>query len=113
MFEICLACGAHHHNFELGIVLDRGHDIVGPQHVLVQEIADRQLFGMVADRHHRDDLAAVEKDGKRPLVHDPRLHAPSFVIETDDRLGQSGIGRIGKQERVGHCTRSIRGLAIG
>ena len=54
---------------------------------------------MVADRHHCDDLASVEKQGQRPLHNDGGCDCPAFVIDAGDRAGQSrilGLGADGK-----------------
>ena len=75
----------------------RGDDVVGAQHVLVEQIADREVVGMVADRHHRDDLLAVEKQRQRPLDHDrglDRLARPGRCRATRRvSRGSSGSGR--------------------
>ncbi len=49
---------------------------------------------MVADRHHRDDLAPVEKQGQRPLHDDRGLDRPSLLIDADDRTSKPRIIRL-------------------
>ena len=46
---------------------------------------------MVTDRHHRDDLSRVEKQGQRPLHNDGGLDCPTFVIDAGDGAGQPRI----------------------
>jgi hypothetical protein len=46
---------------------------------------------MVADRHHRDDLAPVQKQGQRPLHDDGGLDLPPLMIYAGDGAGQSRI----------------------
>ena len=46
---------------------------------------------MVADRHHRDDLAAVEKQGQRPLHDDGRRDRAAFVVDAGDGAGQPRV----------------------
>ena len=44
LLVIGLALGAHHDDGELLVVIDAGDHVVGQQHVLVEQIADRQIF---------------------------------------------------------------------
>jgi hypothetical protein len=83
-------------------MLDRRHLVVRPEHVLVQEIAQRQVLGMVADRHHGDDLLTVQEQGERALVHDRRLHRPSFLVDAGHRLGEPRIVGLGQEQRRAH-----------
>src|SRR5260370_14039893 len=46
---------------------------------------------MIADRHHRDDLAPVEEQGERPLHDDSGVDPPSFVIDAGDGAGQPRV----------------------
>jgi hypothetical protein len=46
---------------------------------------------MIADRHHRDDLAPVEEQGERPLHDDGGVDPPPFVIDADDGARQSRV----------------------
>ena len=61
ILEIGLAIGADDDGLEFLVVIDAGDPVVGPQHVLIEQIADREIIRMVADRHHRDDLAPVQE----------------------------------------------------
>ncbi len=76
-------------------MLDPRDLVVGAQHVLVEEIADREIIGMIADRHHGDDLLAVEKERQRPLNHDRGLDPSAFLIDAGDASRESRISRIG------------------
>ena len=53
---------------------------------------------MVADRHHGDDLLAVEEQGQRPLVDDRGLDRAALLVDAGDRLGQARIVRVGQQQ---------------
>ena len=46
---------------------------------------------MVADRHHRDDLAAVQEQSQRPLHDDRGLDCLALVVDAGDSAGQPRI----------------------
>ena len=48
---------------------------------------------MVADGHHRHDLARVEKQRQRPFLDHRCLDAAAFMIETRHGLEQAHIFR--------------------
>ena len=50
---------------------------------------------MVADRHHRDDLAPVQEQGQRPLGDDRGLDRPALLVDAGDPSGQARIVGIG------------------
>src|ERR1043166_4058693 len=62
-------------------------DVVIFQHVLVQEIAERQIFRIVADRHHGDDLLRVEVQRQRPFDRDLDLDLRPMLVGAADALG--------------------------
>ena len=66
-FEIGVMLGAHHHHLQVVVIFDLGDDVVVFQHVLVEQIAEREIFRIVADRHHGDDLLRVQIQRQRPL----------------------------------------------
>ena len=72
-FEIGVVLGAHHHDLQIVVIFDLGDDVVVFQHVLVEQIAERQIFRIVADRHHGDDLLRVQIQRQRPLHRDVDL----------------------------------------
>ena len=77
-----------------------GDHVVRPQHVLVQQVAERQIVGVVADRHHGDDLLPVQEQGQRPLVDDRGLDRAALLVDAGDRLGQARVVRVGQQQRL-------------
>jgi hypothetical protein len=93
-----LAFGAHHDDLELLVVVHAGDHVVGLEHVLVQEIPDRQIVRVVADRHHGDDLLAVQEQGERPLNHHPGLDRRAVLVNPADRLGQPRVLRVRAQQ---------------
>ena len=95
-----LALRAHDHHGKLLVVIDAGDDIVGQQHVLVEEIAEREIFRVVAYGHGGDDLLRVEEDGQRPLDRHPRLDLCPGLVDAADTLREARIGRIGGNEVV-------------
>ena len=46
---------------------------------------------MIADRHHRDDLAPVEEQGERPLHDDGGVDRLTLVVDAGDGAGQPRI----------------------
>ena len=98
--------GADHDHLELLVMLDGRDHVVGPEHVLVHEVADRQIVGVVADRHHGDDLLAVEEQGQRALVDDRGRHLAALLVDAGDRLGQARIVRVREQQGLaqGRCS---------
>src|SRR5262245_9901570 len=49
---------------------------------------------MIADRHHRDDLAAVEEQGQRPFHNDSGFDRSSLVIDAVYGTGQPWVIRL-------------------
>ena len=83
-------------------MLDGGDHVVRPQHVLVQQIAERQIVRVVADRHHGDDLLSVQEQGQRPLVDDRGLDRAAGLVDAGDGLGQARVVRVGEQQGLAH-----------
>ena len=89
--------GAHHGDGEVVVVVDPGDHVVGAQHVLVQQIAQREEFGIVADRHRRDDLLRIEEDGERPLDRHRGLDRRPGLIDAAHALGEPRVLRVGRR----------------
>ena len=83
-------------------MVDAGDLVVGSQHVLIEQIADRQIIRMIADRHHGDDLLPVQKKRQRPLEHDGGIDRIAVLIDSSHRLGEPGIVRRWFQAKVVH-----------
>ena len=98
LLVIGAALGAHHHHREILVVVDADHHVVGSEHVLVQQIAEREILGVVADRHRGDDLLRVEEDGERALDRDRGLDRRAGMVDAAHALGQPRIVRIGPDE---------------
>ncbi len=81
-------------------MVDARHLGVGGEHALVEQIAEGEIVGMVADRHHRDDLARVEKERQRPLDDDARLDRTARLIDTGDHLAETRVEWIGSDEKA-------------
>ena len=102
VLEVGLARGAHHDGLDLFVEIDGGDLVVGEQHVLVEQIADGEIIGKIADRHHGDDLLAVEIEGQGALDDHRGVQGVAFVIDACDPLGELRIGRIGLQQITVH-----------
>ena len=69
------------------VVVDGGDFIVGAQHVLVEQVADGEQIGMVADGHHGHDFAGVEVERQRAFGDDDGLNGAALVIDAGHRRG--------------------------
>ncbi len=96
-----MVLGAHHHHLQVVVIFDLGDDVVVFQHVLVEQIAERQIFRIVADRHHGDDLLRVQIQRQRPLYRDIDLDRGASLIGPGDAFGQPRVLRIGEDQRNG------------
>ena len=65
------------------------------QHVLVQKVTDGEHVRMIANGHHRDDLAAIQKQRQRAFHGDRSLDRIAVLIDSRNALGQLRVGRIG------------------
>jgi hypothetical protein len=101
LLEIGVMLGTHDHHLQVVVVFDLGDDVVIFQHVLIEQIAERQIFRIVADRHHGDDLLGVQIKRQRPLYRDIDLDGGPGLIGPGDAFGQPRIVRIGKDQRNG------------
>ena len=100
VLEIGLVVRAHHDDVKLLIIFDIVDRVRAGQHILVQQISDREQIGVVTDRHHGDDLLTVEKQGQRPLHDDGGLDLLTVLVDPGDRLGQSRVVRIRANEKA-------------
>ncbi len=101
--------GANDDRLDVVVVVDRCDAVVGQQHVLIEQIADSEKIGMIADRHHRDDLAAVEEQGQRPLHDDRCLDLRTVMIDAGDGSGQPRIIGLGTDGEFFHRRMMGRG----
>ena len=114
LLVIGLALGAHHDDRKLLVVVDAGDHVVGQQHVLVEQVAEREIFRIVADRHRGHDLLRIEEDRERALDRHRGLDRRAGLVDAGDALGQPRIERIGPDEvvvlevRSCHCNISAR-----
>ncbi len=53
---------------------------------------------MVADRHHRDDLAGIQVERERPLDGDARGDARAALIDAFDFPREPGVMRVRPEE---------------
>ena len=83
----------HHHDGKLLVVVDVGDHVVRKQHILIEQIADRQIFGIIADGHGRDDFLAVEKDRQSPLDRYGGLDPRASLVDAGHTLRQSRVVR--------------------
>ena len=92
--EIGVVLGAHHHDLEVVVVFDLGDHVIIFQHVLVQQIAERQIFRIVADRHHGDDLLRIQIERQRPLHRHLDLDLGAGLVGPGHALGQARVVRV-------------------
>jgi hypothetical protein len=88
MLEIGVVLSPDHHDLQIVVIFDLGDDIVVFQHVLVEQVAQREVFWMVSDRHHGDDLLSVQVERQRPLHRHLDLDIRAGLVDADDALGQ-------------------------
>ncbi len=100
LLVVGLALGAHDDDGQFLVVIDAGDGVVGLEHVLVEQIAEREIFGMVADGHRRHDLLRIEEDRQRALDRHRGLDRGAGLVDAVDALGQPRIERIGADEIV-------------
>ena len=103
-----LALGAHDDDLELVVVIDAGDLVVREQHVLVQQKAQRQVFGIIADGHHGDDFLAVEEKREGALDHHRGLDRLAVMVDALDRLGETGIVGVRLEQEISHLPNLIR-----
>ena len=100
-FEIGVVLGAHDHHLKIVVIFDLGDDVVVFEHVLVEQIAEREIFRIVADRHHGDDLLRVQVQRQRPLHRHLDFDRGAGLVGPGDALGQPRIVRVGHDQGDG------------
>ena len=97
--------GAHHDDAELLVIVDAGDGVGRRQHVLIEEVAEREIFGIVVDGHRGDDLLRIEEDRQRALDRHRGLDRRAGLVDAAHPLGEPRVERIGAQEIVvvSHC----------
>jgi len=101
LLEIGVVLGAHDHDLQIVVIFDIGNDVVIFQHVLVEQIAEREIFRVIADRHHGDDLLRVQVQGQRPLHRDVDLDRRAALVGAGHAFGQARVVRIRDDQRHG------------
>ena len=81
----------HKINTTPSLYLEAGHHIVGQKHVLVQEVAERQIFGIVVDRHHGDDLLRVEIKRQGALDGHADLYRRASMVDARNQFRQPRV----------------------
>src|SRR5262245_20683436 len=108
LLVIGLALGPYHDDGQLLVLVDAGDDVVRQQHVLVKQVADREIFRIVVDRHRCDDLLRIEEHRERALDRHPGLDLLPGLVDPGDALGQPRVERVGADQvvvlRCGHAT---------
>jgi hypothetical protein len=69
--------------------------VAGPQHALVDEIADSEPIGAVADGHRRHHLLAIEEDGEGALVDHVLDDRAAVLVDAGDGARQAGVIGVG------------------
>ena len=80
---------------------DLGDDIVVFEHILVQQVAERQILGIVVDRHHCDDLLCIQIKRQRAFDRHLDLCSRAGLIAADDAFGQSRVVGVGHDQGGG------------
>ena len=101
LLVIGLALGAHDDDGEFLVVVDAGDHVVGEQHVLVEQVAEREIFRIVVDRHGGHDLLRIEEDRERALDRDGVSIALAGLIDAGDALGEPRIRGSGRTQVAG------------
>ena len=76
--------------------------------MLIEQVADRQVFGIIADGHGGDDFLAIEKDRQSPLDRYGRLDPRASLVDAGHTLGQPRVVGIGLDDIAvsdfAHCS---------
>ena len=76
--------------------------------MLIEQIADRQVFRIIANGHGRDDFLAIEKDCQGPFDGHRRLDARAGLVDAAHTFGQSRVVGIGPDDVAvavfAHCS---------
>jgi hypothetical protein len=86
--------GVDDDNLQIVVVDDFGDDVVGAQHVLIEQVAEREIFRIVVDRHHGDDLLRVQIKRQRALDRHADLDLSAGLIDAGHGFGQPLVRRI-------------------
>src|SRR5262249_57361581 len=92
-------------------------------HMLVEQVAEREIFRIVVDRHRGPDSLSMEEDRERALDRHAGLDRLPGLVDAADTLGQPRIERIGLDEivvlgrghlldNVGNCDGSRKRSAV-
>jgi len=63
---------------------------------------------MVADRHHGDDLLAIEEQGERPLHDHGSLDGAALLIDPAHLAGEQGIIGVGPDGELVHLRMMVQ-----
>ena len=99
--EVRLNRCADDHDAQFLIIFDGIHRVGGAQHVLVDEIAQCQQVGMVADGHHRHDFLTVEIERQRTFRHHVQVNRLAVLVEAGHGSRQA-FGRWVWGEKITH-----------
>ena len=89
-------------------MINANHVIIGKQHALIEQIAQRQIFRPVADGHHGHDFLTIQKQRERAFHRDTGFnHRPRMVTPTDTAR-EARIGGIWADDE-----RFMHGLKMG
>ena len=94
------ADGADDDDLQVLVIVDGGYLIILQQHVLVHQIADCEVFRVIADCHRRHDFLRVQVDGERAFLHHRDLALAALMIDAGDGAGQAGVRRVGADDQV-------------
>ena len=76
--------------------------------MLIEQVADRQVFGIIADGHGCDDFLAIEKDCQSPLDRHRGLDPCASLVDAGHTLRQSRVVGIGPDDIAvsvfAHCS---------
>ena len=85
-------------DLQVVVIFDLGDDVVIFEHVLVEQVAEGEIFRIVPDRHHGDDLLRVQIQRQRPLDRHLGFDPGAGLVYADDALGQARVVRIGDDQ---------------
>lgn len=76
--------------------------------MLIEQVADRQVFGKIADGHGRDDFLAVQENRQGPLDRYGGLDPYASLVDAGHTLRQSRIVGVGPDDVIvsifAHCS---------
>ena len=89
-----LALSANDDGVNVVIVIHGGDDIVMVQHVLIEQIANRQPARMVTNGHDGDDFLIIQIDGEGFLLNDMKRDGTLMFIPCGEGAREGGIMHI-------------------